>query len=52
MTANELKVTLNHLIDDESYDVMIRSINNPNVEIEASDILINNADKEIIIEYN
>lgn len=52
MTANELKVTLNHIIDDESYDVVIRSINNPNVEMEVSSILINNANKEIIIEYN
>lgn len=54
MTINELKRVLDHLKfeDDEEYSVVIRSINNPNVEIEAYDILINNADKQIIIEYD
>lgn len=54
MTINELKRILDHLKfeDDEEYSIVIRSINNPNVEIEASDILIDNEDRKIIIEYN
>ena len=54
MTIQELKRILDCLKfeGNEEYSVVIRSINNPNVEIEAYDILINNADKQIIIEYD
>ena len=54
MTVQELKIVLDHLKFkcDEEYSVVIRSINNPNIEIEASNILINNGDRKIIIEYN
>jgi len=54
MTIQELKRVLDCIKfnGDEEYSIVIRSINNPNVEIEASDVLINNIDKTIIIEYN
>lgn len=54
MKIQELKRVLDCIKfdDDEEYSIVIRSINNPNVEIEAADVLINNADKTIIIEYD
>jgi predicted nucleic-acid-binding protein len=54
MIIQELKRVLDHLKfkDDEEYSVVIRIINNPDVEIEAYDILINNGDRKIIIEYD
>ena len=54
MTIQELKRILDYLKfeDNEEYSVVIRSVNDSNVEIEASNILINNVDKKIIVEYD
>lgn len=54
MTIQELRRILDCLKfeGNEEYSVVIRSINNPNVETEVYDIAINNADKQIIIEYD
>ena len=54
MTIQELRRILDCLKfeGNEEYSVVIRSINNPNVETEVYDIVINSADKQIIIEYD